>query len=415
MLPKNTIRMGAHLNLTKITKASYAILAALFTAHFLNHVYTGVLSPFLPLIRDELSLSLTQAGILTSAVIVTMTSFHLVVGYLADKNLREIMISISVIGAGISVLLMSFAPSFLFLAIIQVVLGIAVSGYHPSSFPAVADAFPKKARAKAVGVSAMGGLIGMALVPILGALLLVIYSDWRASLVILGLLGVILFVPVTLLLRYSKSNETPVENDDNEIDGPQEWTRNFGLVVLLSGLRGIPFRCTTLLMPLYLAVSYGYEPVWAGSLTTVMLVAGMFAEVIAAPISDRTGKRVRFMTLSIGLLAPLLLLLNFRLNPIMLALVLIGIGFFYFFGVPPGQAYQTEVCPSQTKGLAFGVLFSIGAIPGAIAPVIFGAIGDAYGLDASILFLVGTTIIATIVSLFLKEDHAIHVEPRIAE
>ncbi|MBE0525971.1 MAG: hypothetical protein IH631_03450, partial [Candidatus Thorarchaeota archaeon] len=45
----------------------------------------------------------------------------------------------------------------------------------------------------------------------------------------------------------------------------------------------------------------------------------------------------------------------------------------------------------------------VGSIPGAISPIIFGIIGDNFGLPASILFLVVTTFLATVVTLFLKD------------
>lgn len=390
--------------MSKITKASYAILISCIIAHFLNHVYSGILAPFLPVIRDELSLSLTQAGIVTSVAIATMTVLHLFVGYLADRNLREIMIATSIMGASISVILMSFAPSFIYLVGVQLILGISISGYHPSAFPAIADAFPQAQRARAVGASAIGGLIGMAVIPLLGALFLVLFSGWKQSLFVLGLIGLVLFLPTVLLLRYSRTNELPDVQRSDARGEQRKWNRGFVLALTVTALRGIPFRCTTLLMPLYLVVNYGYEPVWAGSLTTIMLVAGMVAEIISAPISDRSGKRVKFISVSMGLVVPFLLLLNSSLSPPLLIMVLIGIGFFFFFGVPPEQAYQTEICPTDAKGLAFGVLFSVGAIPGAISPIIFGAIGDFYGLDASILFLVLISLIATIVTLFMSDD-----------
>jgi len=84
--------------------------------------------------------------------------------------------------------------------------------------------------------------------------------------------------------------------------------------------------------------------------------------------------------------------------------VLIFFGFFYFLGVPPSEAFETEVSPARSRGLAFGILFSIGALPGAVAPLVFGSLGDIYGLSASILFLASTTALAGIVSLFLREN-----------
>jgi len=350
----------------------------------MNHIYTGALAPFLPIISEELGLSWTEAGFITSAVIVTMTAAHLLIGYLGDKKgWRDIFISVSVLAAAVVMLFASFATSFLYLIATQIAMGFAVSGYHPSAFPAITDAFPKRERAKAVGIQAMGGLIGMALIPVVGVWLLVVMGGWRESLQILAVLGVIVFIPSFSLMRHSnsqfKQNENNNENTEGDVDG---WTRNYFLVLILMGLRGIPFRSTTLLMPLYLVDQYGFEPIWAGSLTSIMLVSGLFAEIISAPLSDRTGKRVPFMILSAGLAGPILLMLNFSLEVIPLVLVLMAFGFIYFLGVPPAQAYQTEVAPKKAKGLAFGIFFSIGAIPGALAPFIFGVLAENYGLES---------------------------------
>lgn len=368
-------------------------------------MYTGALSPFLPLIRDELSLTLTEVGTLTSAVIVTMTSAHLIVGYLGDKGLRDLFISVSVILSGLVMLVESFATSFVFLLGTQIALGLAVSGYHPSAFPAISAKFPKTARAKAVGFNAAGGLIGMAIIPFLGVSLLVLFGGWREPLFTLGLMGIAIFFPILVLMRYA-DNQTRIDianGNDNEQKEQVGWTRNFFVVILFMGLRGIPFRCTTLMMPIYLVDSYGYEPVWAGSLTAIMLTAGLFGELVSAPISDRSGSRVPYMFLSVLSMVPLFLLLNLSLDPLPLILVLVGIGFIYFFGVPPGQAFETEVSPTEKQGLAFGLLFSIGAIPGAVSPAVFGWIGDVYGLATSIVFLVVVSGLAAITALFLKD------------
>lgn len=387
-----------------ITRASYAVLIACTLAHFLNHVYTGAISPFLPIIKDELSLSLTQVGIITSAAIFMMTVMHLAIGYMADRGWRDIFISVSVLFSAVIVLFTGFATGFLFLVIMQGLLGVGASGYHPSAFPAISDRFPREARAKAVGTQAMGGLVGMALIPFLGVVLLIIFGSWRPSLIFLGLIGIVVFFVVSGLIRYSReyTRHNPIEEE--EPDGEEKWTKNYVLAIILSGLRGIPFRCTNLLMPVYLVMSYGYEPVWAGSLTTVMLSSGLVAELVAGPLSDRIQRRTPFIILSPLLMAPSLLLLNFSLEPIPLIIVLITIGFVYYLGVPPYQAFQTEIAPRHAKGLAFGLLFSIGAIPGALSPIIFGWIGDNYGLSASILFLVAVSVLAAMVAMLLKEE-----------
>lgn len=389
------------------------MLAACAIGHLMNHMFTGALSPLLPLVRDELSLTLTEAGMLTSAVIVTMTCAHLVVGFLGDRGYRDILISTSVILAGIVMLMQSLTTSFLFLLGTQIALGLAVSGYHPSAFPAISAKFPKSARAKAIGFNAAGGLIGMAIIPFLGVALLVILGGWREPLRTLGLMGVAIFVPIYVLMKYAdKQSKIDFSNGNN--DEPKEyvgWNRNFFIVLVFLGLRGIPFRCTSLMMPIYLVDSYGYEPVWAGFLSAVMLAAGLVGEVLSAPISDKSGRRVPYMFVSALTMVPLFLMLNLSLDPVLLLIVLIGIGFSYFFGIPPGQAFETEVSPTERQGLAFGLIFSVGAMPGAISPIVFGWIGDNYGLVASILFLAVVSGLAAVAAFFMRDTPRSKAEP----
>ncbi|MGY5873053.1 MAG: MFS transporter [Candidatus Thorarchaeota archaeon] len=407
--------------MSRVTKGSYAVLIACTISHFMNHVYTSGLSPFLTAIQTDLGINYTQIGIATSAAIVAMTTAHLLVGYLGDRGMRDTFISISVLLAAVAMLLTSFAGDFVTLTIYQIFLGLGASGYHPSSFPALAEKFPKD-RSMATGIQAMGGLLGMAVTPFVGVTLFVALGSWQASLQVLGIIGILLFIPTFLLMRFSNGKSARKEEEEFEethiidqeeviCDGADGWTRNFWLLVVLMGLRGTSFRSTSLLMPLYLAVEYSTGLVTAGYLTAVMLSAGLIGEVVSSYFSDKWGRRVPFLIASTGVATPALLLLNFHLDPIQLIMVLVFIGFFFYLGVPPNTAYQTEVCPKQSRGLAFGLLFSVGSIPGAISPIIFGIIGDNFGLPASILFLVIMTFLATIVTLFLKDVNTKYTDP----
>ena len=375
-------------------------------AHFLNHVFVGALSPFLPLIQTELLLTYTEVGIITSAAVIAMTISHFVVGYLGDRGTRwrDGFISVSVLLSAVAMILVSYSSTFLILAVFQFFLGVGASGYHPSVFPALAERFPQRDLAKATGIQAMGGLVGMAVIPFLGVTLLVALGGWRPSLVTLGIMGFIIFIPYIFLMRYSNSgNKHGFIEREEECEGADGWTKSYWLGLILMGLRGMSFRSTSLLMPLYLVETYSTDLVWAGYLTTIMLSAGLVGEMVAAHFSDKWNKRVSFLVVSTGLATPALLLLNYSLSEGALIATLIVVGFFFYLGVPANTAYLTEVSPRENRGLAFGLLFSVGAFPGAISPIIFGMIGDAYGLSASILFLVVTTTLATIVALFMRD------------
>ncbi len=369
----------------------------------MHHAYTGALSPFLSIIQNELHLTLTEVGMVSSVAVGIMTLSHLAVGYLSDRGWRDIFIPASVLAAAFAVLLTSLATTFVFLVVTQVLLGLGASLYHPAAFPALADHFPKTERARATGVQGIGGLLGSTAIPVVGVLMLQQLGTWQSSLAVLGIVGFIVFIPAAMLMTGASTTCYWKDNGVGEPDGDSGWSTNFKLLIVVAGLRGVPFRCTTLLMPLYLSIYYGYDIVWAGVMTSIMMASGLFAEVISGPLSDRTHKRVPYVVISTGLMTPFLLLLNLRLEPALLLIVLVNIGFWYYFGEPANSALETEVSPRRTKGLAFGLLFSLGAVPGAISPTVFGVVGDLWGLQASILFIAITTTLATVVALFLRE------------
>jgi MFS family permease len=339
-----------------------------------------------------------------------MTLSHFVVGYLGDRGARwrDAFISTSILLSAFAMVLVSYSTTFLLLAIFQFFLGVGASGYHPSVFPALAEKFPQKDLAKATGIQAMGGLIGMAVIPFLGVTLLVWLGGWRLSLVWLGIMGLLIFIPFFLLMRYARTGYSEGFIDqEEECEGADGWTKGYWFGLVLMGLRGMSFRTTSLLMPVYLVATYPVDLISAGYLTSVMLTAGLVGEILASWLSDRINRRVPFLVLSTGLATPALLLLNYSLEFWALIGALIVIGFFFYLGVPPNTAYLTEVSPRENRGLAFGLLFSVGALPGAISPIIFGWIGDLWGLPASILFLVSTTLAATFVALLMRD-----VKPR---
>ena len=212
-----------------------------------------------------------------------------------------------------------------------------------------------------------------------------------------------MFIPIVVIMKYaSRQKQSILEREDD--DGADGWTRNFALLIALTSFRGMFFRSATLLMPLYLVQSsYAFDSILAGIFTTIMLVAGLVGEIVAAPLSDRLGRRLPFLIISTAVTTPLILLLNASLTHIALLVVLIAIGFFFFLGVPPATAYETQMTPRQSQGVAFGLLFSIGSIPGSISPIIFGFLGDSFGLSMSIVYLAIAAGLATIVSMLLTE------------
>ena len=138
-------------------------------AHFGHHLVPGLLIPLLPYIRDDLSLTYTKAGWLVSTNSLAYGVSQLPAGWLADRIGPRIVLTIGVAGAGVAGLLIGFAPTYVMLVILLVVLGMSGGGYHPAAAPIVSDSVEAKNRGRALGLHQVGGSISFFLAPLIVA------------------------------------------------------------------------------------------------------------------------------------------------------------------------------------------------------------------------------------------------------
>ncbi len=87
------------------------MLSLFVLAHFSHHLIPALLIPLLPYIRDDLSLTYTQAGWLVSAYSLAYGISQLPSGWLADRIGPRIVLTIGVAGVGVAGLLIGLAPS----------------------------------------------------------------------------------------------------------------------------------------------------------------------------------------------------------------------------------------------------------------------------------------------------------------
>ncbi len=135
-----------------------------------------------PLIRDDLNLSLTQAGSFLSAYYVGPVLMSFPAGWLADRwGIRRTMVAGQVVIA-LGLLAAAFAPSFAVLVGLIMVAGVGYGMLNPTTTKAIIAWFPHRHRATAVGLKQtglpFGGVLGAAALPLVGLAL-----GWPAALI----------------------------------------------------------------------------------------------------------------------------------------------------------------------------------------------------------------------------------------
>jgi MFS family permease len=156
-------------------------------------------------------------------------------------------------------------------------------------------------------------------------------------------------------------------------------------------------------LPVYLAYELGYSALMVGVCLTVIQVAGFLAGPVGGHLSDSMGRRrvvMSSMMLSGVMVIGMVLAGNSPLFVVFIALV----GFFLYAMRAVLQAWALESTPKNLAGSAVGIQFGVTALGGAVSPILFGIIADAYSLYVGFYFLAGIIISGNLLVFFMPKD-----------
>jgi MFS family permease len=182
-------------------------LGLLAFINLLNYLDRNVIFALFEPIKRDLQLSDVQLGWLGSAYILVFSVAALPFGVISDLRSRR-----AVIAAGVGIwsaftVLSGLVKSFWQLFTCRAAVGIGEAAYGPAASSLVADYFPGKGRAIAMGVLASGVSLGGVLGIYLGGKLEVSYG-WRVAFMAVGFPG---FLCAVLVARLVDPARTPTK------------------------------------------------------------------------------------------------------------------------------------------------------------------------------------------------------------
>lgn len=186
------------------------LLFVLTMVYALNHVDRQVMVILSEPIKQEFGLSDTQLGMLTGFL---FAAFYATLGIpfamWADRGNRRNIVAIALtIWSGMTAI-SGFAGSFWQLALARMGVGIGEAGGTPPATAMIADVFPPKRRALALGIYTTGIGFGILIGFILGGAIAAKYG-WRMGFFVAGVPG--LFVALLLLLTVAEPRRGQSEN-----------------------------------------------------------------------------------------------------------------------------------------------------------------------------------------------------------
>lgn len=339
-------------------------------------------------IQKELGLTSREVALPLSATLFAAAVGGIVFGRLADRIGRVKAMTWSILLYSVATAGLATATELWHLIAWRILVGLGMGGEWSCGSVLVAETWPAKHRAKAMGIMQSGWAIGAVIAYGLSALLLERFG-WR----VLFLVGATPAVAAFIIRRTVEEPPLWRERERTESRWSEifsaEFRRRTLLATLVAACVLVAYWGVTSWLPAFLA-----SPIEKGgagltitkSATWLMLLQlGAFLGYISFGwIADRIGRRPAFTLFMIGATAVVPIFAFGARSPMTLLFVgpLVGYfahGYFSLFG-----AMLAELFPTRIRASAQGFCYNAGRLAGAAAPYAIGAAATKYGLGFSI-------------------------------
>ncbi len=207
-----------------VARLRWLILALLCSSTAINYIDRQALAVLLPRLREDLGISSSEYGAITTLFLLAYTLAQIAGGMVIDRLGTRAGFVLFILAWSLAASGHALAVGAVSLAVLRFLLGLSEAGNWPAGGKAVAEWFPRHRRAFAMGVFDGGSALGAILAQPLVASLAILFG-WRAAFVITGLLG---FVWVAgWLLVYHRPAEHPWL-DESQRRGVLEETAGAG-------------------------------------------------------------------------------------------------------------------------------------------------------------------------------------------
>ena len=370
-------------------------------AHAVHDGFTDVIFVLLPVWQREFGLGYAEVGMLRGVYAGTMASFQIPAALLAERLGTAPVLALGTALAGIGYCLAGASTGFALLVLALFVGGLGSSTQHPLGSALMARAFAGPRSLKALGTYNFAGDIGKMTVPAAVALLLTTMT-WQPAVMLLGALGLACAVAIFALTpRYGPEPLAVVASDSDGVAAAPAKVSRIAFPVLLSiGVIDSAVRMAFLTFLPFLLTAKGANLPTIGLALTLVFAGGAAGKLVCAFIGARIGA-IATVWLTEGLTSvAILALLPLSLEAGMLLLPLIGVALNGTSSVLYGSV--PDLVTPERRARAFSVFYtgSIGA--GAIAPALFGVVGDLLGVTAALVGIAGVVLLTLPLALILK-------------
>ena len=369
-------------------------------AHALHDGYTDLIVVMLPIWQAEFGLGYGELGLMRGLFAGTMAAFQIPAGLVAERLGTPVVLAGGTALAGLGYCLAGASAGFALLLVALVVGGLGASTQHPLASALMARAFAGARSMKALGTYNFAGDIGKMTVPAVASVMLVA-MPWRPVLALIGACGLVAAAVIYLLTpRYGAERKAAAPDVAAGVATSAEQYRLAYPVLVSIGVLDSATRMGFLLFLPFVLTEKGASLPTIGLALTLVFAGGAAGKLVCAFIGARIGA-IATVWLTEGLTAAVIVaLLPLPLEAALVLLPLIGIALNGTSSVLYGSV--PDLVTPEWRARAFSIFYTGTIGSGAIAPVLYGVVGDLLGVPAALLVVAGVVTLTLPLSLALR-------------
>lgn len=380
----------------KIRGLRWWIIGLIFIATVINYIDRTAFALLWPQMGEDLGMDQSDYAFLLNVFMATYAISKFLSGRLYDKIGTRIGFTLSIIVWSLAAAFHAVAKGIVSLSIVRGLLGLGEAGLWPGAVKSNGEWFPVKQRALAQGIFNSGASIGNVIAPIVIVFLYAKFG-WKATYVILGLLGLIWVIPWLIINKTSPQihpwitdeEKNLLLNDnianDNVQDSSESKSLSLGKILSFKESWGV-LLCRFFIepiwwffagwMPIYLNSKFNLSieeignTMWISYLMAAAgsILGGLFTEEAIKRSNVDVGRKLSIVVGSALIIAGFVgIILFVKETNFMTFIYLAGVALFGFqFAIGNIQTLSSDLL----KGPSVGTLAGLAGTVAAVSPMI---------------------------------------------
>ena len=267
------------------------VISLISAGHFLSHFYVICLAPLLLQMAADLKVGFAELGLISTAFFAAGATCQMPAGILVDRIGARRVLFVGMFILSIAITFAGLTTSYWGLLGLFMLAGVGNCVFHPCDYVILSSSVDEKYLGRAFSIHSFCGSAGFAISPVTMAALAV-WFDWRTSLLIVGVGGLILAL-IILTFQFSLKDSVTRKNKGKG----QLWSTWHALISRRILSHFVYFTTSsaatsalTAFTVVVLVAYYGVSEKYAGAVLTAYLISASIGVIFGGILADRTKR-----------------------------------------------------------------------------------------------------------------------------